>query len=65
MYLDSPLEVCPRCGKYVLLDETQKECAQEHHCSCAPGECPLAGYFSGTDFGQTPPTSDSDTDKSG
>ena len=48
MYLDSPFERCPCCGEYVLLDQTQGECAHEH--GCPQMQCPLASCFSGTEF---------------
>jgi hypothetical protein len=51
MYFDSPMELCPRCNNYVLLDQSQKECASEHQCT--EGDCPLARYFSGKTF-ETP-----------
>lgn len=40
---DSPFERCPRCNAYVLLDQTARECAEEHHCEL--DHCPLAPYF--------------------
>ena len=46
---DSPLGSCPVCGQYVLLDQTQVECAREHRCTNAAA-CPLKEYFSGIDF---------------
>lgn len=49
---DSPFEFCPRCGEVVLLDQTQRECATEHH--CAKGDCPLARFFTGIDFTRPP-----------
>lgn len=48
MYFDSPMELCPRCKTYVLLDQSQKECAAEHR--CGEVNCPLARYFSGRNF---------------
>ena len=45
---DSPFTYCSRCGEVVLLDQTQRECAGEHHCGNV--ECPLAKSFSGIDF---------------
>lgn len=47
---DSPLEVCRICGEWVLLDQTHKECAREHHCTVE--RCPLERYFTGVDFSQ-------------
>lgn len=46
---DSPIEACPVCGQMVLLDQTQRECAREHHCSTRT-ECPLKKFFTGIDF---------------
>jgi len=46
---DSPFEFCGVCGEYVLLDQTQKECAREHLCSGAVA-CPLRRIFTGIDF---------------
>lgn len=43
-YIDSPIARCEAIGEIVLLDETQAECAREHHCPPAR-ECPLAGCF--------------------
>jgi hypothetical protein len=43
--IDSPFEVCPVCDEYVFLDQTQRQCAQEHHCENI--ECPLARFFEG------------------
>jgi hypothetical protein len=46
---DSPFEFCAVCRAYVLLDQTQRECAHEH--ACAPAaRCPLQRYFTGIDF---------------
>lgn len=43
-YFDSPLARCEAVRELVLTDETQAECAREHH--CPPGfQCPLSGYF--------------------
>jgi hypothetical protein len=47
---DSPFELCSVCGEYVLLDQTQRQCAREHGCGGA-FRCPLAKYFTGIDFG--------------
>ena len=46
---DSPIEPCPVCGQMVLLDQTQRECAVEHHCS-SETPCPLRACFTGIDF---------------
>ena len=51
MYVDSPLEVCPRHGCFVLLDQALRECAAEHKCTGPLEDCPLKAYFSGADFG--------------
>ncbi|HET9700901.1 MAG TPA: hypothetical protein VFP70_08285 [Burkholderiales bacterium] len=45
---DSPIEMCPVCGEWVLTDQTQKECAREHRCGAA--DCPLERCFTGFDF---------------
>ncbi len=42
---DSPIERCTVCGQFVLLDQTQKECAMEH--GCGNRECALNRYFEG------------------
>ena len=47
---DSPFEFCRVCRQYVLLDQTQPQCAREHECD-GTFACPLARYFSGFDFG--------------
>jgi hypothetical protein len=47
---DSPFEFCSVCRQYVLLDQTQPQCAYEHGCSVRT-TCPLAKYFTGFDFG--------------
>ena len=47
---DSPFELCPVCRQYVLLDQTQRQCASEHHCSDA-ARCPLRSCFTGIEFG--------------
>ena len=46
---DSPIGPCPVCGQYVVLDQTQAECAREHHCDSAL-PCPLQDCFTGIDF---------------
>ena len=46
---DSPFEFCAVCRAYVLLDQTQRQCAHEH--GCAPtAACPLQQYFTGIEF---------------
>jgi len=47
---DSPFEFCSVCRQYVLLDQTQAQCAREHACGSKVA-CPLARYFAGVDFG--------------
>lgn len=43
-FFDAPIGRCEAVKEMVLLDETQAECAHEHH--CPPGrECPLDGCF--------------------
>lgn len=49
---DSPFDYCPHCGEVVLLDQTQRECAEEHR--CGKFECPLMSSFSGFDFRTNP-----------
>jgi hypothetical protein len=50
---DSPFEFCAICRQYVLLDQTQRQCALEH--VCAPNTtCPLRRYFTGIEFGREP-----------
>ena len=46
---DSPIAACPVCGQIVVLDQTQRECAREHHCSSKTA-CPLQSFFTGLDF---------------
>jgi ferredoxin len=46
---DSPFEYCTVCGQYVLLDQTQAQCAREHGCARA---CPLQQFFTGMEFAQ-------------
>ena len=41
--IDSPFEVCPVCDEYVFLDQTQAQCAREHHCESI--KCPLKRFF--------------------
>jgi len=51
---DSPFEFCPVCGAYVLLDQTQRQCAREHRCEGEP-KCPLEKYFTGIEFHEAAP----------
>jgi len=46
---DSPVAPCPVCREMVLLDQTRRECAREHHCPDLTA-CPLDNYFCGIDF---------------
>jgi hypothetical protein len=46
---DSPFEYCPACRAYVLLDQTQRQCAREHFCAAVP-QCPLLRFFTGMEF---------------
>lgn len=46
---DSPIERCPLCEQYVLMDQTQQECALEHQCQMKE-ECPLNRYFTGKKY---------------
>jgi hypothetical protein len=46
---DSPFEYCKTCGEYVLLDQTNAECAREHNCRDAAG-CVLRRFFTGIEF---------------
>ena len=48
---DSPFEYCKTCGEYVLLDQTNSECAREHHCRDVAG-CVLRRFFTGIEFGK-------------
>jgi len=45
---DSPFEVCPMCDEYVFLDQSQRQCAQEHHCENI--KCPLQRFFVGREM---------------
>ena len=47
---DSPFEYCKACKEYVLLDQTQRQCALEHRCA-EPAKCALRRYFTGIEFG--------------
>ena len=49
---DSPFEFCSVCRQYVLLDQTEPQCAREHAC-LGNVACPLARYFTGFDFAAT------------
>lgn len=42
---NSPLQYCPVCTQYVAIDQTQRECAQDHRCK--ESHCPLAHLFAG------------------
>lgn len=46
-FFDSPIARCEAVHELVLTDETQVECAREHHCP-AGTRCPLDGYFTET-----------------
>lgn len=39
----SPFDTCEICRQYVLLDQTQLQCAREHDCHVE--NCPLARFF--------------------
>ena len=56
MYLDSSFELCPVCNEYVLLDQTQRECAKEH--GCEGKACPFAASFTGREFTESEPGSE-------
>jgi hypothetical protein len=43
--IDSAFEICPVCDEYVFLDQTQQECAREHHCENV--KCPLQRFLVG------------------
>lgn len=51
--IDSPFEVCPVCNEYVLLDQTQRQCAHEHHCGNI--KCPLQRFFVGREMQEPAP----------
>jgi len=51
---DSPIDYCPVCKEMVLLDQTRRECAAEHHCR-KKVVCPLERCFSGYDFSSPEP----------
>jgi hypothetical protein len=42
-FFDSPFERCSVCNSYVVLDQTQRECAEEHQ--CVSERCPLMSFF--------------------
>lgn len=44
---DSPFEYCAVCAGYVLLDQTQAQCAREHACAMP---CPLGQFFTGMEI---------------
>lgn len=50
---DSPLYRCESCGEFVLLDQTVRECADEHHCNAA--SCPVAAAFDESDVRERSP----------
>ena len=54
---DSPIDYCPVCKEMVLLDQTRRECASEHHCRKS-AVCPLDSCFSGYDFSSPDPARD-------
>ena len=39
----SPFDKCEVCKQYVLLDQTQPQCAREHDCHVE--KCPLDRFF--------------------
>jgi hypothetical protein len=39
---NSPTAYCPRCRKYIALDERRRDCAAAHQCG---NDCPLEQYF--------------------
>lgn len=41
---DSPTQFCPRCGKWVAIDQPQALCARDHACATVD-DCPLAHLF--------------------
>jgi hypothetical protein len=50
---DSPFEFCRVCREFVLLDQTQRQCAREHACADAAA-CPFRRYFTGHAFAGEP-----------
>ena len=65
--IDSPFEICPVCDEYVLLDQTQRQCAHEHHCENV--KCPLQRFFVGREMREGAPaateTAGTDEDQAG
>ena len=59
--IDSPFELCPVCEEYVLLDQTQGQCAREHHCENV--KCPLARFFVGREVPPEPAEAAPDDDQ--
>jgi hypothetical protein len=55
---DSPFDFCRICNGYVLLDQTQPQCAREHACA-ERAQCPLARFFTGFDFAKGEPATSS------
>ena len=45
---DSPVYRCEGCGEFVLMDQTVRECSEEHQCNAA--DCPVLKFFEGRDF---------------
>lgn len=45
---DSPIEHCPVCGHFVVLDQSRGECARRQHCAAVV--CPLQRYFTEVDL---------------
>ena len=46
IFFDSPIAYCPVAKRYVLLDQTQKCCAEDMGCIAL--NCPLAKHFAPT-----------------
>ena len=57
----SPFEGCEICRQYVLLDQTQLDCAREHDCHVE--NCPLARFFAQAREGAPPGTGDAEERK--
>jgi hypothetical protein len=51
---DSPMEHCPVCGHYVVLDQTQAECARRQDCA-SDTVCPLLNLFTEINLGRAAP----------
>ena len=49
---EPPMERCPVCGEYVVLVQTQQECAGRQQCGKVDA-CPLKSTFATTDFYRT------------